>query len=125
MVTVVGDELPRLSACLDDARALLELMPDTVDLHVEKFGWCAHGELSVVSRSVPISFAPCSRRKLVPELGDEALGRPRAGFAKGTNRPSGDIVGHTFQRVGVLLGATPMKHSLGDFFHPERAFPTG
>ena len=97
------DELSGLSARLDDARALLELVPDTVDLHVEKFGWCAHGELSVVSRSVPISFGPCSRRKLVAELGDEALGRPGAGFAKGANGPAGDIVGHVFQRVGVLV----------------------
>ena len=36
MVAVVRDKLSRLSARFNDARALLELMPDTVDLDVEE-----------------------------------------------------------------------------------------
>src|ERR1700693_697238 len=127
MLTVVRDKLSRLSACLNDTRTFLELMPDTVHLDVQEFVWCAHCESSVISRcrTVPICLPICSRNELHPKFGEEALGRPRASFPECTDCPSGDVVRHALQCIGVLFNAASMEHPLGDFLHPKRTFTAG
>ena len=123
MITVVRDKFPGLAACFNDARALRELMPDAINLYVKEFGWCAHCEPSV--RSIPIFLVGRGRDEFVAEFRDKALSGPQTGFPKGADGSTGDIIRHTFQRVSILPCSSPVQHSFGDFFHPERTLPTG
>src|SRR3974377_1044835 len=122
MVAVVRHKLSGLSACFKNTSALFELVPDAVDLNVEKFGWSAHCESSVVSRPVPIFLFSGGRGEFVSELGDKALGRPRTGFSERTDRPPGDVVCNALKSVGVSFDASSVEHSFRYLFHPERTF---
>src|SRR5713101_3532527 len=119
MVAVVRHKLSGLSACFDDTCTLFELVPDAVDLNVEKVGWCAHGESSVVSGPMFISLFAGGRCKLISKLVDKALGRPRTGFSKCTDCPPGDVVRNALKRVSVLFDASSLEHSFRYLFHPE------
>src|SRR5690606_14592180 len=60
--------------------------------------------------------------ELVLELGDEALGGPRAGFAEGADGAAGDLVGDGLEQLAVLGTGVAVDHAAGDFFHPQGAF---
>src|SRR6516165_2841785 len=121
MIAIVRNEFSGLATCFDDACALWELMPDAINLDVQEFGWCAHRKLLV--RSSRIFVAGRFRDKVVSELRDKALSRPRTGFPKGADGPARDIVSHAFEGVGILHCCSSKQHSLGDFLHPKRSFP--
>src|SRR5665213_38072 len=53
------------------------------------------------------------------EFCQEALHRPGAGFAKGTDRAARDIVSHIQECGGILCNPITCQHPGGHFVHPE------
>src|SRR5260370_8562832 len=99
MVAVVRHKFSGLSACFNDTSTLFELVPDAVDLNVEKFGWCAHGESSVVSRPIFISLFAGGRSKIISKLCDKTFSRPPPGFSQCPHIPPPDFFPHPLNRV--------------------------
>ena len=54
--------------------------------------------------------------ELVLELVDEALHRPRAGFAEGADGPARDVVGHVFQQADIARLPLPLASRSVIFF---------
>jgi len=63
--------------------------------------------------------------KLVFEFADEALHRPRAGFAERADGFPGDVVGDIGEQRDVVRMAATRGEPVGDLLHPERAFAAG
>ena len=57
--------------------------------------------------------------KLVAELRDEALGRPRASFAEGADRTARNLVGDALEERGIFVAGLTVDHARGDFLHPQ------
>src|SRR5437879_914364 len=51
--------------------------------------------------------------KLVAELRDEALGRPRARLAEGADRAAGNLIGDALEQRGVFGAGLTMHHARG------------
>src|SRR5215471_4136326 len=126
MVTIAGDKFAGLSTSFDNSRSFGELVPDAVDLYVEKWYWVTHNRLALVfvlwlGGGVSVLRSICL--ELVTEFRDKALRRPGAGFTESTDGSPGDIVRDRLQCVRVTVRATPIEQTSSDFLHPKRSFP--
>ena len=106
MVTIPGNKFTGLRTSFDNSGSFGELVPDAVDLYVEKWYWVTHNRLALMfvlrfRGGVSVLRGIC--RELVAEFGDKALGGPRAGFTESTNGSPCDTVCHGFQHVGVII----------------------
>src|SRR5260370_36927027 len=110
MVAVVRHKFSGLSACFNDTSTLFELVPDAVDLNVEKFGWCAHGESSVVSRPIFISLFAGGRSKLISKICDKNFSMPPTRLSQCTKCSPSDVSPDPLYRFPVLLYASSLVH---------------
>src|SRR5690349_1652901 len=95
MVTIPGNKFASLSTSFDNSGSFGELVPDAVDLYVEKWYWVTHNRLALmfvlwlgggvsVLRSICLEF--------VAKFPNKALCRPSAGFTESTDGSPGDAV---------------------------------
>src|SRR5204863_9622111 len=54
---------------------------------------------------------------------NKTLCRPGTSFAKSANCAPGNVVADRFERLRIYGDTAAAQHSVGDFLHPERAFP--
>src|SRR5215472_16826871 len=95
MVTIAGDKFAGLSTSFDNSRSFGELMPDAVDLYVEKWYWVTHNRLALMfvlrfGGGVSVLRGIC--QELVAEFPNKALCGPSAGFTESTDGSPGDAV---------------------------------
>src|SRR5580700_8066873 len=128
MVTISGNKFPGLSTSFDNACSLGELVPDAVDLYVEKWQRFTHNRLALfILRFVRGGFSVLGSicHELVAEFRDKTLRRPSAGFTKSADGSPGDMVCYRRQRVGIAFRTAPIKQTRGNLLHPKRSFPAG